>query len=117
RRDTRRCDDVRTFRAFAHRAASHLAAHCGEAEWWAKARKAEVQSQLRSRRLCPPYGDVSGASFDHLVGGKKQPERHLDAERGGGLAVDDELELGRQLHRQVAGLGALEDAVDVKWRQ
>ena len=34
----------------------------------------------------------------------------------GGLEVDDELELGRLLDRQVAGLGALEDLVDIPSR-
>ena len=31
----------------------------------------------------------------------------------GGLEVDDQVELGRRLHRQVGGLLALEDAIDV----
>ena len=39
--------------------------------------------------------------------------RHVEAERLGGLEVDDQLELGRVLHRQVARLLALEDAVDI----
>src|SRR6202035_841173 len=33
----------------------------------------------------------------------------LDAERFGGLQVENELEPGRLLHRQVGGLGTLED--------
>jgi hypothetical protein len=33
--------------------------------------------------------------FDHLVGGQQQTGRHFEAERSGGLQVDDKLELGR----------------------
>ena len=39
--------------------------------------------------------------------------RNVEAERLGGLEVDDQLVLGRRLHRQVGRLLALEDAVDV----
>src|SRR6202011_2863439 len=48
--------------------------------------------------------------LDHLVGDGEHPWRHLDAERSRRLKVDDELEFGRLQHRQVGGLGALEDA-------
>ena len=37
----------------------------------------------------------------------------VEAERLGGLEVDDQFEFGRRLHRQVGRLLALEDAVDV----
>src|SRR5215510_8123119 len=39
--------------------------------------------------------------------------RNGDSKLFGGLAVDYELEFGRGLHRQVTGLGALEDSVDI----
>src|SRR6516165_691208 len=50
----------------------------------------------------------AGASLDHLVGG--------GAEAFGRSEIDDQLELGRRLDRQVARLLALEDAIDVSGR-
>src|SRR5712691_2132837 len=41
-------------------------------------------------------------------------QRHVDAERLGGLEVDHQLEFGRLLDRQIAGLGALQDLVHVR---
>ena len=52
-------------------------------------------------------------SLDHLVGDGKESRRHLDAERPGGLQVDDELELGRLHDRQIGRLGALEDVAGI----
>src|SRR5712691_6236143 len=41
-------------------------------------------------------------------------QRHVDAERLGRLEVDHQLEFGRLLDRQIAGLGALQDLVHVR---
>ena len=46
----------------------------------------------------------------------EQRRRHGEAERLGGLEVDDQLELGRLLDRQVGGLRALENPADVDCR-
>jgi hypothetical protein len=51
--------------------------------------------------------------FDHLIGAGEQHWRHFEAEQPCGRGVDDQLELGGRLHRQVGRLLALEDAVDV----
>jgi hypothetical protein len=51
--------------------------------------------------------------FDHLVGVREQRRRHVEAERFSCLEIDDELVFGRLNHRQVARLGALEDAASV----
>ena len=42
--------------------------------------------------------------------------RHREAERLRGLEIDHQFVFGRRLHRQVGGLLALEDAIDVAGR-
>src|SRR5262249_32606308 len=54
--------------------------------------------------------------FDHLVGAGENRIRHGQAEGLGGLEIDDELEPGRQLDRQLARLGTIEDAIDIGGR-
>ncbi len=56
------------------------------------------------------------ALIDHLVGACKHRHWYVEAERFRGLEVDDQLVLGRRLYRQVGGLLALEDAIDVARR-
>jgi len=50
--------------------------------------------------------DVHGLHdlLNHLVGAREQRRRNGDAERPGRLQVDDELEFGRLLDRQVLRL-------------
>src|SRR5215813_15283258 len=55
-----------------------------------------------------------GASlFDHLVGAGEERRRYGEAERIRRFEIDRQVVLGRRLYRQVGGLLALEDAVDV----
>ena len=55
--------------------------------------------------------------FDYLVGGGQQTRRHVETERFRRLQIDDQRVLDRHLDRQVAGLGAFEDAIDVGRRR
>src|SRR6516225_1027042 len=55
----------------------------------------------------------STPSFDHLVGAGEYRWWNVETKRLRGLEVDYQLVLGRRLHRQVARLLALEDAIDV----
>ena len=57
-----------------------------------------------------------GSLFNDLVGAREQRRRHVEAKRLGGFPVDNQLVLGRRLHRQVGRLLPLEDAVDVAGR-
>ena len=79
----------------------------------ARARRAARQPRRRrpSRdELAPPHSITSSARASTR-------RRHVEAERLGGLEVDDQLEFGRRLHWQVGGLLALEDAIDVAGSQ
>jgi hypothetical protein len=70
--------------------------------------------RFNTARLGPCGRSMSDAAlFDHHVGLGKPRRRDVDAERLGGLQVDGGFELGRKLDRQVGGLGALEDAIDI----
>src|SRR6478609_33877 len=63
---------------------------------------------------CPCPQQTNPASlFDQSIGRHLQRERNAELERGGGVAIDRELEFHRLLDRQVGGLGAFQDAVGV----
>src|ERR1700675_2359422 len=51
--------------------------------------------------------------FDHLIRALQERRGDREAERLGGLEIDDQLELLRLFDWKVGGLGALEDLVNV----
>src|SRR6266567_5102758 len=51
--------------------------------------------------------------LDHLVGGREQRRWDGEVEGLGGIDVDDEIELGRDLDRQVARFRSVQDAIDM----
>ena len=66
------------------------------------------------RTACCAWGKsavvLRAASFDHLVGAAEEREREGDAEGLGCLEVDEQLDFGDLLHRQISRLVALDDA-------
>src|SRR5262245_49907379 len=75
-------------------------------------RQNRLRPALRSRRkICRrAMGEEGGASLDHLVGAAGERKRDSDAERPGGLEIEDQLDF-RGLHdREVSRLLALENA-------
>src|SRR6516164_2501853 len=67
-----------------------------------------------------PKADICSAAnsslFDHLVGAGKQRLRHGESERLRGLEIDYKLVLRGRLHREIARLLALENAIDIVGR-
>ena len=59
---------------------------------------------------------MRGGSFEQLVSPDEQGQRHLDAERRRALQVDQKLDLGRLLNREIGRADAFENPVDVEGR-
>src|ERR1700745_2660151 len=55
----------------------------------------------------------STPSFDHLVGASEEHWRHVEAEDFGGRQIDDEVEFGRLLHREIGRLRAAQNLIDI----
>ena len=49
--------------------------------------------------------------FDHLVGAEQCRSRYFEAERSGGLKIEDELEFRCLLDRKIGGIGTLENLI------
>ena len=83
------CDELRAFPVFPHNR---------------KSRARSSISQLCQNRTHAPQ--QTETLFDHLVGRDLQGQRDLDAERLGGLKVDNQVVLGQRLNWQVGRVRA-----------
>src|SRR6516165_5105600 len=71
-----------------------------------------ILSTPASRPCCVRISALAASlieSFDHLVGAGEERFGNREANRFRGFDVDDQLELGRLHHGNIAGLVALED--------
>src|SRR5262249_48871573 len=64
-------------------------------------------------RLTPYAYRLTAASFDHSIRPEQHGLRNRQIERFRGLEIDQKLEFRRPFDRQVCGLGAFEDPVNV----
>ena len=69
---------------------------------------------MQCKMACPLWA-ISGhlGLFDHLVGTREQRGRYGEAERLGSSEIENELELGRLLHGQIARFGSFENLIYV----
>jgi hypothetical protein len=64
----------------------------------------------RPRRRAAEQRDELAPSLDHLVGAAGERQRDSDAERLGGLQIQEEFDFGGLLNRQIGRLVALENS-------
>src|SRR6516225_11537783 len=76
----------------------------------AAAPAARCKNLRRGSFIEPPF---RFRSLNHLVGAREQRRWHSNAKCIGGFHIDDQLETSWLLDRQIGGLGAFEDFVDV----
>ena len=67
----------------------------------------------RAPELGTNLGTNSGSLLNQLIRSEEERLRDREAERLGGLEVDEQMDLGRLLDRQVGGLGAIEVLVRI----
>ena len=78
---------------------------------------AQDSAQVRDQPHRTAVGEEDiGSSLDHLIGRGEQIGWHSEAQRLCGLEIDCQVVLGRELDRQVAGLGATQDAIHIAGR-
>src|SRR5262249_9245544 len=70
------------------------------------------EALLCGRTGCEQSQQKRLSLFDHLVGAGEQRGVHVDAERLGGREINNEIELGRLLDREVGWLRPPQNLVD-----
>ena len=75
--------------------------------------RAGIRNPSHERTYEPQQRSQWVGLFDHVVGDRKQCRRHGEAERAGGLVVDNQLKLRRLHDRQVRGFRSLEDVAAI----
>src|SRR5262245_965660 len=72
-----------------------------------------VKSMLRQGLMhCSKLAAWGNALFDHLVGASEQRRGHGEAERIGGREINEEIEFGRLLDRDVSRLRSAQNLID-----
>src|SRR5215831_16424013 len=105
--------------AFGIRPAASHSSTCGTTSFSTKARTLFRSIPCSSVNMAvftlfpPGRGQGEGPSLDQLVGARENGPRNGKAEHLRCLEVDYEVELGRLLHGQIGGLGALENSLHV----
>src|SRR3954463_11856651 len=83
---------------------------------WVKACIPDGQRDVRSVPTPDSRTAANSVLFDHRVGALQEEHRDFEAERLGGLEIDHELELDRNLNRQLARFCSLEKAISIHCR-
>src|SRR5262245_6569534 len=91
----------------------------GIGEAWRSPRRRGKSTSHTGRDRCGaerfslvPSADIT-CLFDHLIGTLLEMERNVEAERLGGLEVDDQIELDWSLDGKLTRLRALEDTIGI----
>ena len=84
-------------------------------------RRANSDREYRNRSVCTVYfcNNLHGnraVSFDHFVRNREQCRRHGEVERLGSFEVDDYLELHCCLDREIGGILAFENPINIRSR-
>ena len=82
---------------------------------WSAACPVAVRSRQRpsNRRAAEKRDELAAPHSITSVARSRNESRHRESERLGGRQVDDEIELGRLLDREVGRLGAAQNPVDI----
>jgi hypothetical protein len=75
--------------------------------------KLRARSKRPRRRAAKRRDERAADSFNDLVGGSEQLRRHVKAKRLRGFEVDNQLELGRLLNRDIARFRPVQNLINI----